>query len=297
MSYEYFYGREADKFMFYRIPKLLFELEGLKDMPVESKVMYGMLLDRVSLSTENGWIDKEGRVYIIFTIDEAIRSLGCSRAKAVDVLKALEERGLIEKLRRGMGKPNLIYVKNFLTEVSELNLKKFKNHTSRSINTELQEVLKLNPNNTDKNNTDKNNTDYESIRKAKQAAEMEERAIYKDIVKDNIRYEELIRGHPLEREIIVQTVELMIDVMCSKEAYIRIGKDEKPQQVVKSMFCKLKREHIEYVLESLKKNDSQIRNMRQYLISALYNATMTMAAYRMTAGCTEQTNSKEGGWR
>lgn len=252
MSFEYFYGREADKFMFYRIPKLLFELDRLKDMPVEAKVMYGMLLDRVSLSAENGWIDQFGRIYIIYTVSEAATALGCSEKKTIAILHELEDKGLIEKQRRGMGKPNLIYVKNFLTELSELQLKNCKNYSSRPVKSTVQELSKLQPNNTDKNNTEMNNTDYESIREAKQATEMEERAIYKDIVKDNIRYEELIRGHPLEREIIVQTVELMIDVMCSREAYIRIGKDEKPQQVVKSMFCKLKREHIEYVLECLK---------------------------------------------
>ena len=295
MSYEYFYGSEADKYMFYRIPKLLFELDGLKDMPVESKIMYGMLLDRVSLSAENGWIDQFGRIYIIYTVSEAAKALGCSEKKAIAILRELEAKGLIEKQRRGMGKPNLIYVKNFLTELSELQLKNCKNYSLRAVKSTVQELSKLQPNNTNKNNTEMNNTDYEPIREDKQAAEMEERAIYKDIVKDNIRYEELIRGHPLEREIIEQTVELMIDIMCSKESYIRIGKDEKPQQVVKSMFCKLKYEHILYVLECLKKNDSQIRNMRQYLISTLYNATMTMAAYRITAGSMEQTNSKDGG--
>lgn len=134
MLFEYFYGREADKFMFYRIPKLLFELAGLKDMPVESKVMYGILLDRVGLSVENGWIDKEGRVYIIYTIPEAAAALGCSERKAFEIVKELESRRLVEKKRRGMGKPNLIYVKNFLTEMQNLQ-----------------------PNNNYKNNTDKDN--------------------------------------------------------------------------------------------------------------------------------------------
>ncbi|MCR5108030.1 MAG: replication initiator protein A [Lachnospiraceae bacterium] len=291
MSYEYFYGREADKFMFYRIPKLLFELDGLKDISVEAKIMYGMLLDRVSLSAENGWIDQAGRIYIIYTVSEAARYLGCSEKKAISVLRELEVKGLIEKQRRGMGKPNLIFVKNFLTDMSELQLKNCKNYNSRPVISSYQELAKLQPNNTYKNNTEMNNTDYKSIRKDKPDIQMEERAIYKDIVKENMRYEDLIRGHPLQTEVIDQTVELMVDVMCSKEPYIRIGKDEKPQQVVKSMFCKLKYEHFEYVLECLKKNDKEIRNIRQYLISALYNATMTMAAYRITSGCNKQTKS------
>lgn len=178
MSYEYFYGREADKFMFYRIPKLLFELDGLKDMPVESKIMYGMLLDRVSLSAENGWIDQFGRFYIIYTVSEAATALGCSEKKAIAILRELEAKGLIEKQRRGMGKPNLIYVKNFLTELSELQLKNCKNYSLRAVKSTVQELSKLQPNNTNKNNTEMNNTDYEPIREDKQAAEIEERAIY-----------------------------------------------------------------------------------------------------------------------
>ncbi|HCM91508.1 MAG TPA: replication initiator A domain-containing protein [Lachnospiraceae bacterium] len=295
MLFEYFYGREADKFMFYRIPKLLFELAGLKDMPVESKVMYGILLDRVGLSVENGWIDKEGRVYIIYTIPEAAAALGCSERKAFEIVKELESRGLVEKKRRGMGKPNLIYVKNFLTEMQNLQLKNCKICNSRTANPAIHEMQNMQPNNNYKNNTDMNNTDYESIREVKPDAGMEEREIYKELVKDNMMYGELIRGHPLQREIIEQTVDLMVDVMCSKEPTIRIGRDDKPQRVVKSMFSKLKREHIEYVLECLKKNDKEIHNIRQYLISALYNATMTMAAYRETTGSRELEKTYEGG--
>ena len=82
MAYEYFYGREANKFMFIRIPKLMFELEGVREISLEAKLMYGLLLDRVGLSAENGWTDDEGRVYIIYTMDKAAKVLGCSVRKA-----------------------------------------------------------------------------------------------------------------------------------------------------------------------------------------------------------------------
>ena len=296
MAFEYFYGREADKFMFYRIPKLLFGLDEFGGLPIEAKVLYGMLLDRVSLSTENGWTDSEGRVYIIYTIEEAVRALKCSRTKVVDIFKALQENGLIEKHRRGMGKPNLIYVKNFLTEVSEMNLKKSINCTSGSSETGIHEVLYPDANNTYKNNTDISNTDNNPIRLDMQDPEMEERELYKEIVKDNIHYDDLVRDHPLQRDITEQMIELMVDIISSKESHIRIGKDEKPRQVVKSMFSKLGQEHIEYVLDCLKKNDKEIRNVRQYLISALYNAPMTMAAYKAAQNNRQQNNYEYGGW-
>lgn len=70
--YDYFYGAEAEQFSFYRIPKVLFTEERFRSVSAEAKVLYGLLLDRMSLSCKNGWLDKEGRVYIIFTIEEVM---------------------------------------------------------------------------------------------------------------------------------------------------------------------------------------------------------------------------------
>lgn len=296
MAFEYFYGREADKFMFIRIPKLMFELEGIKDIPVESKVMYGLLLDRVGLSAENGWHDDKGRVYIIYRIEDAARTLGCSPRKAQEIIRILEEKGLIEKKRQGMGRPNLIYVKNFLTEQHDLPFKNSRTCHSGCVDSAVQDRQDMPANNTNKSNTEISNTDNNPIRLDMQDSEMEERELYKEIVKDNIHYDDLVSEHPLQRDISDQIIDLMVDVMCSTESRIRIGGDEKPRQIVKSMFSKLGQEHIEYVLDCLKKNDKEIRNVRQYLISALYNAPMTMAAYKAAQNNRQQNNYEYGGW-
>ena len=163
MAYEYFYGREAEKFMFYRIPKLLFQIDEFRKMPIEAKVLYGMLLDRVGLSSENGWIDDKGRIFIIYTVKDAAKALGCSVKKTVGIIKELEAIGLVEKKRRGMGKPNLIYVKNFLTEMSEIQLRNCKNYNSRDVDPTIQELSYLQPNNTEKNNNELNKTDNEIL--------------------------------------------------------------------------------------------------------------------------------------
>lgn len=113
MMFDYFYGRESDLFSFLRIPKMLFTDEHFKRLSAEAKIMYGLLLDRMCLSAENGWKDEQGRVYIIYTIDEVGDNLGCGNKKAGNVLTELENIGLIEKKRQGLTKPNLIYVKNF----------------------------------------------------------------------------------------------------------------------------------------------------------------------------------------
>ena len=111
--YDYFYGAEAEQFFFYRIPKVLFTEERFRSVSAEAKVLYGLLLDRMSLSCKNGWLDKEGRVYIIFTIEEVMTALGCADQKAGKLLHELESKcRLIERKRQGLGKPNLIYVMN-----------------------------------------------------------------------------------------------------------------------------------------------------------------------------------------
>lgn len=183
--FDYYYREEADQFSFIRIPKQLFTDEKFKDLSVEAKLIYGLLLDRMSLSRKNDWIDQEGRVFIIFTAKQVSESISCGKNKAINTLKELDVEtgiGLIEKKRLGMGKPNIIYVKNFTSVVKSLenslknvennkkfkkqtsrSLKskpqKFKNQTSRSLKDKLQEVYKINPNKTNTNKTDYSKTD------------------------------------------------------------------------------------------------------------------------------------------
>lgn len=105
MSFDYFYGQQSDLFTFYRVPKVLFTNERFWNISADAKMLYGILLDRMSLSAKNGWIDKNGRVYIIFTIDEAKMALNCAEQKAIKLLSELEKKaGLIERKRQGLGK-------------------------------------------------------------------------------------------------------------------------------------------------------------------------------------------------
>ena len=103
MSFDYFYGQQSELFTFYRVPKVLFTNERFWNISADAKMLYGILLDRMSLSAKNGWIDKNGRVYIIFTIDEAKMALNCAEQKAIKLLSELEKKaGLIERKRQGL---------------------------------------------------------------------------------------------------------------------------------------------------------------------------------------------------
>ena len=118
MQFEYFYGRQCEQYAFYRIPKLLFTDSRFETLSTDAKLLYGMMIDRMELSLKNGWIDEQGRIYLYFTIDEIKEKLNCGNDKAVKLLRELDSEtgiGLLENVRQGLGKPNRIYVKNFVS--------------------------------------------------------------------------------------------------------------------------------------------------------------------------------------
>ena len=156
----YFYGPQAEQFAFYRIPKALFTNPAYRSISTDAKVLYGLLLDRMSLSARNDWLDDASRVYIIFTVEEVMDALCCADNKATRLLREM--------------------------------------------------------------------------------------------------------------------LELLVDTVCSKRRFIRIAGDDKPAEVVKAQLMKLNGDHLRFVLMCLKENNTQVRNIRQYLLATLYNAPMTM---------------------
>nr|WP_288741447.1 DUF6017 domain-containing protein [uncultured Mediterraneibacter sp.] len=151
IQFDYYRGMEAEQYSFYRVPKILFTAECFKELSCEAKVLYGLLLDRMSLSMKNHWLDEEERVYIIFTVEEIAELLNCGTQKAVKLLKELDSEkgiGLIEKKRLGLGRPNVIYVKNFLVQKNDEengdmpDLQNCGNHNSGVVKTTIQECPK-----------------------------------------------------------------------------------------------------------------------------------------------------------
>ncbi len=118
-KFDYFYGSQAEQFSFFRLPKVLVRDERFKKISSDAKILYGIMLDRMSLSRENRWIDKDNRVYIIFTLKEVMKEFECCQRKAGALMAELDSKsgiGLIEKKRQGLGKPDLIYLKNFIVQ-------------------------------------------------------------------------------------------------------------------------------------------------------------------------------------
>ena len=177
--HDYFYGAQADQFAFIRVPAVLFTNDEFKNVTAEAKVLYGILLRRMDLSAKNGWIDDKGRVYIICTLSEIMETLNCADNKATKLMNELEEKcGLIERKRQGLGKPNLIYVKNFLPvdKSVESRFKTRENHDSGVAEITIQDSSKSRPSNKE----DK----YIDLRYAYQADPSQENAILDKIAAD-----------------------------------------------------------------------------------------------------------------
>lgn len=268
MSFDYFYGQQSDLFTFYRVPKVLFTNERFWNISADAKMLYGILLDRMSLSAKNGWIDKNGRVYIIFTIDEAKMALNCAEQKAIKLLSELEKKaGLIERKRQGLGKPNLIYVKNFISAVDS-QLLNCENHNSGTMEITTQELPKSQCNNTDIKNTEFSDTD--SIFPSGNGGMMDENDRYQeyfDYFSDQLSMDLLKKDYPYDSEMLDNILELIVETVCTKRPLIRIGAEERPAEIVRSRFMKLNAEHIRYVMDCFKENTTKIRNIRQYMLT------------------------------
>ena len=326
---DYFRGMEAGQYRFYSVPKVLITAECFKSLSCEAKVLYGLMLDRMSLSIKNRWFDEEDRVYIIFTVEEIAELLNCGTQKAVKLMKELDDNqgiGLIEKKRLGLGKPNVIYVKNFILkekcspeqrgkapenlgntqnsenhnsrivkttnqELPESQFKNDENHTSRIVEITTQEVPKSQSTTPDIHNTAFNQTDLneiESIQSYLSPSAGEVRPVgedviermetYRALIQENIDYECFLDRR--EKEDVDELIELMVEIlMMPDDSVVRIGGADKPVSVVKSRFLKLTYSHIEYVLFSLHRNTSKVANIRAYLLTTLYNSSMTMNHY------------------
>lgn len=330
----YFRAYEAEQFSFYRIPKVLFTDEYFQDLSTDAKVLYGLMLDRMGLSERNRWFDEEGRGYIIFTVEEVATYMNCGRAKSMKLLAELDMKkgiGLIERVKRGFGQSDVIYVKNFIQSGLELEqetaspddqnvslheeekerIPRSEKQTYPGSKSRLIEVRKNDPNNTDKSETDSNKTensktdrseidsiypsDVEQTKISNDIIDIEQTTItgqtdkrdqmkqfefYTELVKQNISYDMLRHDCKTgEEQLLDEIVAIVAEFLSVPRETALIGGVKYPYQYVRNRFLLLDDAHIQYVLECFRKNTTEVRNIKAYLLSSMLNATNTIDLY------------------
>ena len=301
---DYFYGAESEEFIYFKIPRLLITDEKFKHVSTDAKLLYGMLLDRMGLSAKNNWYDDCGRVYIYYTVDEICEDMCCGRDKAMKLLAELDKKkgiGLVERVKQGQGRPTKLYVKRFTTrttppepappppdhftpcpDVEKNHPKTSEKSTSRRRKKPPQEVEKTDPNQTKRNQIDFIQPDPSIYPPAPGGPQMGiDRYELREEVKENIEYEHLRQELPYDD--VESLLELIVDVLSSTASTMRIGGEVLPIDAVRRRFRQLDSEHIKYVIDSLRQTTTKINNIRAYLLTALYNAPITIGPYYSAA--------------
>ena len=341
-NYSYYYGEEAEQFNFFRLPKKLIRDRRFKSISSDAKILYGVLLDRMSLSMRCGWVDEENRVYIIYTIKDIMEEFECGEKTAIKFLGELGKAGLVEKKRQGQGKPNLLYVKNFnaAIDVEESpgnaagdsmekagekqdmlsntgqegipeygseggvfektsqdstgglhpfqNCKKvkFKNCT----NLQAKKCTNLQPNKTEYTETEYKDiythpsiypsTGQSASEHGRKGDDRGDRlCVAIDFFREKLSFDALLADCPERRPELDGILQILAETYCTSRRTVRIGAEEIPADIVRQQLAKLDMPHIQYVLESLKRCSEPIKNVRAYLLTCLYNATLTMGLY------------------
>lgn len=318
MNYDYFYGAQAESYSFIRVPRLLMTGAEFRNLSTDAKLLYSLLLDRMGLSMRNGWLDEAGRVYIYYTLEEIQNNLNCGHGKACKLLAELDTVkgiGLIERKKQGQGKPTKIYVKQFVESESHgRNPNGCTPEKGKSAKQEngVQGVSKADGNYINNNYTENSYTDpsicvrkplngsHSRMRQCSEiqglssfqtqtqspcdlgfAFESEGEDICLKELKEQIDYPLLSLSYTDDTPDCI--LELICDVFYGKSPGIKIGGETIPRAKVQTRFQRLRFEHVAYVLDCLAETTTEIKNIRAYLLTALYNAPTTIDLYYSAA--------------
>lgn len=318
MNFDYYYGAQAEQFSFIRIPRIMITENIFSDLSLQAKILYSILLDRMSLSRKNSWFDKDNRVFIIYPISEIQSDLGFSRKKAMEYLSELEAFGLVEKKKRGFGLPSIIYVKSFMSQEAARGIEmgtsgkatniyetrggekgtsgSSRTDTSRSSKTGTTAVPKSTrpevtareplKNKTDINKTYLNENESNHIlsylgQDGMRCDGIPDQTLqaYGEIIRKNIDYDSLLITHKYDQKLVEGIYELILETVMSKRKEILIASERYPAELVKSKFLKLNYSHIDYVIQCLHGNTTKVKNIKKYLLAALFNAPSTIDGY------------------
>lgn len=304
-EFDYYYGQEAEQFTFYRIPKVLFTSDVFHGLSSDAKVLYGLMLDRMSLSLKNQWLDELNRVFIYFTLEDVMKYMNCGHNKGVRIMAELDSEkgiGLIERVKQGLGKPTKIYVKSFMLTQREASITdKEVNHklSTKLFTEEVQTSEKgksgvpkkgsLDFRKAEANKTNINKTELNDMNKSIYPSylgnetslssgqdEIDRWNAYRQMIIENIEYESLFERFG---DIATEVLDIMVETVCSNRESIRIDGSDFPATVVRSQLLKLNYGHIEYAIGSLRNNTSKVYNIKAYVLATLYNSRLTINHY------------------
>ena len=301
ITYSYYTSAQASQNAFFRLPRALYEKECFRGLSNDAKTLYALMLDRMSLSLANEWLDEDGKVYINYSLEDIMTTLNCGKTKAVALLKELDSEsgiGLIEKKNMGIAKASVFYVMNFICEDEATDEKEcsdsieerigiasaeedavFNNRTHACPENEHDRVQNLNPNKNNINKTNMSKTNPILSINLIPEDEIDEMEGYSEIIKENIDYDSLLLAHPYDKEMVEGIFNLILETVLSKNEEITIAGDVYPKNLVKSKFLKLNYSHVEYVINCLGKNTTKVRNIKSYLLASLFNAGSTISSY------------------
>lgn len=344
--FDIYYEEIEQQFSFFRFAWDLLKNKRYKKLSLGAKVLYSLMLSRRSLSMRNGWLDKNNRVYIYFSVEEITEILDCSKPTATKMLAELDSKngiGLIERKKQGQGKLDIIYVNNFFPlqtdkTVSEdcsecfgqmemenvhltsceadvvfeeeveppiykedfavqgesmpsLEVKNFYfqgKENLTSVGKKFCTNSYINNNYINNNNINPNPIYSNQYKEEEKNVDVrEECALYVEQIKNNIEYDSVMQyqGNNYEKQgdkgLYEELFQIMCDIVCVSRKNVKISGECYPYELVKSKFLKLKRSHLEYVIECMKKNVVRIGNgkMKAYITTCLYNALHTMHHY------------------
>lgn len=260
---------ETRNFQFVKLPLALFADSGYKHLSPASKLLYAFLLDRMSLSEANGWADSDGETFIYYSVRDACQRLSCGHDKVTRLMRELENAGLLHRERQGQGKPDRLYVLPFSAECDIPADKNSDSAQSGKPEISIPESVKPAPNQTDNNQTEKSYIDPSIY--------PEEKDVMIEKVKKQIEFDILTEQEDMN--LVNEIILLIVETLCSTAPTIRVGGVDMPAQEVKYRLRSLDRFHINYVLDAMKECTSEIRNIRAYLLTALYFAPVTMESY------------------
>lgn len=301
--FDYIYENTPSNYLFFKLPQMLFTEPLFEPMSNEAKLLYGLLLDRSSLSARNGWQDGEGHIFINYKNAEICQKLHIGPQKAVKILRELEQVGLIERERIGLGKPDRIYVMQFCNEASSeqpeetiveslaIPMQNDEIHHSGISEIETPEfpesAFSHNNNQTDTVRTISSDPSYPAAKMKKESISPQTVESYREQIKANIEYDwfvESYAGHDKiggSQEELDELVEIMTECACATKP-VRIHGQEMPAEIVKSRMLKIGSEHIQYIFDCLSRTTTKIANIKAYLLTALYNAPTTISNYYST---------------